>query len=128
MEEAIVTKIDELKQDIRALRASETLAKGTVSTQSHLKTRDIHILTIMQQLLNQIKSEDIKFTGGADEWFDSLTCPKEMKGGIRVKEGDAINDLLQKYSDTKDVFAKIQKACEKQGLGIDFVSGTIKRI
>ena len=116
-------KISEYKDTIKRMRVEEGRAQSTINTQTHLKRREVKILVLIKELMEQIK--DVKLTADSSEFFNALTCLSENRGGIKVHEGDNLMDILKEHQETRDAMGKIQRACEKAGLTIDYSTGTI---
>lgn len=123
----IQDKIQEHKDLIKKMRAETGIrAEGTINTQTHLKRREIKLLTLVKELVMQCK-DGIKLSPDSLEFFESFTCPASLRqmGSIKVHEGDSLMKLLSENQDTRDAMGKIQRACEKAGLTIDYTTGTI---
>ena len=56
----------------------------------------------------------------------TLSGERAVRSLVEVHEGDSILELLQKYADKKDIQKKIQTACEKVGLVMNFKTGLIE--
>ena len=76
------------------------------------RERDLYIF--INELLQHIDEEQIEVPESMVEHFEKLTT--SVRQVIIVNEGDDVMTLLDKYKDVKDVYHKIQKACEAKGL------------
>lgn len=52
---------------------------------------------------------------------------EHVRTTVEVNEGDSILELLQKYEDKKNIQQKLQEACEKKSLVMNYQTGTIVR-
>jgi len=89
--------------------------------------RDIDALTLMQYAGLEAKIAAEKDAGIEKEMTECLERFTDPASAtiIEVKAGDTVTSLLQMYKDTKDIAAKLEVACEKAGLKIDFAKNKI---
>lgn len=121
-------KIADLKSQIAAMKVNETLSKNTRGTQLYKLGRERRVLHLINALLTQI--EDVKLEKDDMDTFvliTTLASERTERTSIEVKEGDSILELLQKYADKKDIQKKLQTACEKIGLVMNFKTGLIEK-
>lgn len=88
---------------------------GTKRNPDYYKNqRERDLYEIIDMLLQHINEEQIDVPTSMVEHFERLTTT--VRQVIIVNEGDDVMVLLDKYKDVKDVYHKIQKACEAKGL------------
>ena len=121
-------KIADLKSQIAAMKVNETLSKNTRGTQLYKLGRERRVLRLINSLITQL---------GDKVWFDeedrdtlvlitTLTSERAVRSSVEVHEGDSIQELLEKYQDKKDILKKLQNACEKANLVMNFKTGLIE--
>ena len=121
-------KIADLKSSIAAMKVNETLSKNTRGTQLYKLGRERRILHLINSLITQL---------GDKVWFDeadrdtlvlitTLSGERAVRSSVEVHEGDSIQELLEKYQDKKDILKKLQNACEKANLVMNFKTGLIE--
>ena len=125
-------KIDELKSQIAAMKVNETLSKNTRGTQLYKLGRDRRVLHLIRSLLTLAGDDDglVELSENDMNTFVLITTlagERTARSSIEVKEGDSILELLQKYADKKDIQKKLQTACEKVGLIMNFKTGFIEK-
>lgn len=123
-------KIDELKSQIAAMKVNETLSKNTRGTQLYKLGRDRRVLHLIRSLLTLAGDDDGLVELSEDDMdtfvlITTLAGERAERSSIEVNEGDSILELLQKYEEKKDLQKKLATACEKKGLKLDYVSGTV---
>ena len=122
-------KIADLKSQIAAMKVNETLSKNTRGTQLYKLGRDRRVLHLIASLLQQV-GDGVKLNKDDMDTFvliTTLASERAERTSIEVKEGDSILELLQKYADKKDIQKKLQTACEKIGLVMNFKTGLIEK-
>lgn len=102
--------------ELEAGSAQETLS----SSARYKKGRDAKVLKLIHDCVNL---DDVSEEGMA--FICQLVSPNKYEE-IEVSKGDKILDLVSKYSDRKDVIAKITKAAEKAGLSVNLNKGIIE--
>ena len=125
-------KINELKSQIAAMKVNETLSKNTRGTQLYKLGRDRRVLHLIRSLLTLAGDGDglVELNENDMNTFVLITTlagERTARSSIEVKEGDSILELLQKYADKKDIQKKLQTACEKVGLIMNFKTGFIEK-
>ena len=121
-------KIADLKSAIAAMKTNESISKNTRGTQLYKLGRERRVLHLINSLITQL---------GDKVWFNeedrdtlvlitTLSGEHAVRSSVEVHEGDSILELLQKYADKKDIQKKIQTACEKVGLVMNFKTGLIE--
>ena len=121
-------KIAELTTTIATLKTNDTLAKSTRGTQLYARGRERRVLQLVKELINAMPAET-KLSEKAMDTFvliTTLASERTRCDAVEVKEGDKLMDLLNKYSDRKDILKKLQAAAEKIDCVVDFASQTIK--
>lgn len=121
-------KISELKSAIASVKTSDKLTKNTRGTQLYKLGRERRILHLVDALLSQI--QDVKLSDADMDTFvliTTLATERAARSTIEVHEGDNILGLLQKYQDVKNIQEKLNKACEKEGLFLDYASGEVAK-
>ena len=122
-------KIADLKSQIAAMKVNETLSKNTRGTQLYKLGRERRVLHLINSLITQL-GDKVKFDKDDMDTFVLITTlagERTARSSIEVKEGDSILELLQKYADKKDIQKKLQTACEKAGLIMNFKTGFIEK-
>ena len=121
----INVKCNELYSMIKDLQSNVAgLSENTVRTQTFQKRKELHSLLVLKEVCNALKVRDVEEIQLHDtivDWFKSLTTlssTRKAKYEVTVKEGDSIMKLLQEHATVKDVWNKIQKSADKQGLMI----------
>ena len=120
-------KICDLKSQIAAMKVNEVLSKNTRGTQLYKLGRDRRVLHLINALLTQI--EDVKLSEDDMDTFvliTTLSGERATRSSVEVHEGDSIQELLEKYQDKKDILKKLQNACEKANLVMNFKTGLIE--
>ena len=113
-------KIADLKSQI------ESISKNTRGTQLYKLGRERRVLHLINSLIAQL-GDNVKFSKDDMDTFVLITTLASERSSIEVKEGDSILELLQKYADKKDIQKKLQTACEKVGLVMNFKTGLIEK-
>ena len=88
--------------------------------------RDRRVLHLIRTLMEA--NPDIKLDPADSDTFvliTTLAAERTVQSSVVVNEGDLILDLLQKYADKKDIATKLNKACEKAGLKLDYAAGKV---
>lgn len=118
-------KINELKSVIAVTKTDDKITKNTRGTKMYKLGRDRRVLCLIRTLLETC--DESKLSDADRDTLTLLTTLENERTAykVEVQEGDSIMGLLQKYQDTKDIAAKIQKACERNGLKQDYATGTI---
>ena len=120
-------KISDLKSQIAAMKTNEAVSKNTRGTQLYKLGRDRRVLHLVNALLTQI--EDVKLSEDDMDTFvliTTLSGERAVRSSVEVHEGDSIQELLEKYQDKKDILKKLQNACEKANLVMNFKTGLIE--
>lgn len=118
-------RINEVKQAVTVLKTSD---KKSASTQLYQKRKEIKSLTVISELLSLITTDEIKLKSNDD--FISLTnlsAERKVYEAVVINEGDALLDILKKYTDRKDIYNKVMNAAEKNGLILDASSNKFVR-
>lgn len=119
-------KLNELKTVIAETKTSDTISKNTRSTKLYALGRDRRVLHLIRTLMEA--NPDIKLDAADSDTFvliTTLAAERSVQSSVVVNEGDLILDLLQKYADKKDIATKLNKACEKAGLKMDYAAGKV---
>ena len=123
-------KIADLKSQIAAMKTNESISKNTRGTQLYKLGRERRVLHLVSSLVSQL-GDKVKLNGDDMDTFVLITTlagERAARSSIEVKEGDSIQSLLEKYQDKKDIFKKLQTACEKAGLRMNFKTGTLETL
>lgn len=121
-------KIADLKSQIAAMKTNESISKNTRGTQLYKLGRDRRVLHLINSLLSQV-GDKVKFDEADMDTFvliTTLSGERAERSSVEVKEGDSIQELLEKYQDKKDILKKLQNACEKAGLVMNFKTGKLE--
>lgn len=80
--------------------------------------KEYKLFSIIEGLIayNHNSLDEIYMEEHIYKFLESVCGKKEPS--IEVKEGDSVLELLDKYKEVKDVYSKIKKACELEGLMI----------
>ena len=119
-------KLNELKTVIAETKTSDVISKNTRSTKLYALGRDRRVLHLIRTLMEA--NPDIKLDTADSDTFvliTTLAAERTVQSSVVVNEGDLILDLLQKYADKKDIATKLNKACEKAGLKMDYAAGKV---
>lgn len=119
-------KLNELKSTIATTKTSDAISKNTRSTKLYALGRDRRVLHLIRTLVEA--NPDVKLDEADSNTFvliTTLATERTVSASVEVKEGDSILDLLQKYADKKDISTKLNKACEKAGLKLDYATGKV---
>lgn len=119
-------KLNELKSTIATTKTDESISKNTRSTKLYALGRERRVLHLIKTLVEA--QPDIKLSDDDMDTFTLITALSSERvryDAIEVHEGDKIQDVLEKYESRKDLFKKLQAACEKAGLKLDFTTNTI---
>lgn len=118
----ITDKINELRQRNKELKSADcTLTKNTISSQLYKNGRELRVLKLIKALLDDALTQE-----NIDTLVSITTLVEERKVSVvQVKEGDSILEVLQKYSDVKNLSEKLEKTCNKEGLKLDYTAGKI---
>ena len=122
MAEMVATKVAEMESRLADLLADPSLSDNTKKTQKFQRQTQIHNMKVLETILNQCSSDDFTFSEEEDKWFVSmttLTAVREAKTAVVLNAGDSLATVLQKYKEVKDIYNKVMKAAEKNGLVID---------
>lgn len=121
-------KIADLKSQIAAMKTNESISKNTRGTQLYKLSRDRRVLHLINSLINQVGDKVWLYEDDMDTLvlITTLSGERAVRSSVEVHEGDSILELLQKYADKKDIQKKIQTACEKVGLVMNFKTGLIE--
>lgn len=121
-------KIADLKSQIAAMKTNESISKNTRGTQLYKLGRERRVLHLINSLIAQL-GDNVKFSKDDMDTFvliTTLASERAERTSIEVKEGDSILELLQRYADKKDIQKKLQNACEKANLVMNFKTGFIE--
>ena len=121
-------KIADLKSQIAAMKTNESVSKNTRGTQLYKLGRDRRVLHLINSLITQV-GDKIKLSEDDMDTFvliTTLASERAERSSIKVKEGDSIQELLEKYQDKKDILKKLQNACEKANLVMNFKTGMLE--
>lgn len=121
-------KLNELKSVIAETKTADNISKNTRSTKLYALGRDRRVLHLIRTLMEA--NPDIKLDSADSDTFvliTTLAAERTVQSSVVVNEGDLILDLLQKYADKKDIATKLNKACEKAGLKMDYAVGKVVR-
>ena len=121
-------KIADLKSQIAAMKTNESISKNTRGTQLYKLSRDRRVLHLINSLINQVGDKVWLYEDDMDTLvlITTLSGERAVRSSVEVHEGDSILELLQKYADKKDIQKKIQTACEKANLVMNFKTGFIE--
>lgn len=124
--EAKVQEMVELRDELLASDVSE----NTKRTQKFQRNKAIHemlvcthFMRIAAECCGQTSLKEVGVDGDLMKWLESmvtLTRERKARYAIEVHEGDNIMQLMQKYENVKDVYHKLMKAAEENGLKADF--------
>ena len=121
-------KIVDLKSQIAAMKVNETLSKNTRGTQLYKLGRERRVLHLINSLITQL-GDNVKLSEADLDTFvliTTLSGERAARSSVEVHEGDSIQELLEKYQDKKDILKKLQNACEKANLVMNFKTGLIE--
>lgn len=119
-------KLNELKSTIAETKVSESISKNTRSTKLYALGRERRVLHLIRSLIEA--NPDVKLDKNDSDTFvliTTLATERVVQSSVEVHEGDKILDLLKKYEDKKNIADKLNKACEKSGLKLDYAKGIV---
>ena len=122
-------KIVELKSQIAAMKTNESISKNTRGTQLYKLGTERRVLHLINSLITQL-GDNVKFSKDDMDTFVLITTlagERAVRSSVEVHEGDSIQELLEKYQDKKDILKKLQNACEKANLVMNFKTGLIEK-
>lgn len=121
-------KIADLKSAIAAVKVNETLSKNTRGTQLYKLGRERRVLHLINSLITQLGDKVKLYEDDMDTLvlITTLSGERAVRTSVEVHEGDSIQELLEKYQDKKDILKKLQNACEKANLVMNFKTGLIE--
>ena len=125
VQQALKIRIGELKSEIAGLVNDESIKESTKSTRRHALRRDLRIASLLAEMALAIPAEELALTDEALQGFNQLCFPSDGGSRVEVKEGDLILSLMEKYSDTKDLLTKLNRAADKIGCRLDFTTGVV---
>lgn len=113
-------KANEMTSNLKALLDNPELSENTKRTQKFQRQTTIHNLLVLRAVVEQA-GDEINFPGDTEKWFNSMVTLTETRKATKVVvgKGDKLVDLLHKYKDVKDVYAKIMKAATEAGLSLN---------
>lgn len=115
-------KIAELTKKIATTKTSDVLTKNTRGTQLYKLGRERRTVALIKELL----TDNTTLSDASISTLNLLITPTEqriMSTKVTCKEGDNLIDILEKYKDVKDVYGKLMRFCEQNGLKL--VDGVI---
>lgn len=130
MIKAVEMKISEMELALDELLKSD-VSENTKRTQKFQRNKAIHDMCVLNTVLHQCVGDEVGFTTEEQKWFTSmvtLTSERKAKYTVEVHKGDSVLELLERYKEVKDIYGKIMKAVEEQGLTVDYsVPGGVLR-
>ena len=130
MIKAVEMKISEMELALDELLKSD-VSENTKRTQKFQRNKAIHDMCVLNTVLHKCVGDEVGFTTEEQKWFTSmvtLTSERKAKYTVEVHKGDSVLELLEKYKEVKDIYGKIMKAVEEQGLTVDYsVPGGVLR-
>lgn len=119
-------KYDEVSKDYSAMKTNDDVTKATRNNRLFHFNRERKVLSLIKELLTSMPDE-AKLSDDAVEVLNTITALKADRQiyAVEVAVGDRLLDIMQKYSDTKDLLNKVNKAAERVNAHVDFESGTI---
>ncbi len=133
----ILEGVQERNEEIRLALISLTngktaegkaLKESTVSTMRHNVRRDQRMLSLVKELATALEENgihEVKLSEASLQGFNQVCFPEKGGSKVVVEEGDSLLELMEKYSEVKDLLNKVQKAAEKIGCKADFAAGKI---
>lgn len=118
-------KIEELKATIAKLKTDDSISKATRGTQLYARGRERRVLHLVQSLIAQM-NEDVQLDEDDRNTLTLITtlaAERVRYDAVVINEGEMLIDVLKRYSERKDIMNKINAACEKAGLSIDYAQG-----
>ena len=125
--QALKSRIGELKEEIAGLADSTAIKESTKSTRRHALKRDLRIASLLAEVLAASADGELIITDEAQQGFIQLCFPADGGSKVEVKDGDSILQLMEKYSEVKDLLGKLNKAADKIGCRLDFAAGKVVR-
>lgn len=108
--------LERVMDTVETLKAEVAAAKDAGKSIGRLQ-RKAKLLNIIGELIEAYAPEEFELKTAGD-LEQALNPKKGKKVVLEVNKGDKLMDLLNKYADVKDVYARIQKTCAEKGLKI----------
>lgn len=115
-------KIAELTKKIATTKTSDVLTKNTRGTQLYKLGRERRTVALIKELLS-IADNNTTLSDASISTLNLLVGEHPTAVSFSVSQGDKLIDILEKYKDVKDVYGKLMKFCDKEGLKL--VDGVI---
>lgn len=116
---SVQDRIGTLENKNDRIQNNTSLSSNTKKTQNYQITHELKLLTAVMSCL------DYMSLNGMEEIPEDLEkdvrdiMPQEVrKTTVEVHEGDNVLQLLDKYNGVKDIYNKLKKACDNEGLKI----------
>lgn len=122
-------KITDLKSEIAKMKVNDVLSKNTRGTQLYKLGRERRVLHLIHSLLELIG--DVELSSEDRETLiliTTLSSERSERTSVVCQEGDDILDLMQKYSEKKDLQRKLNAYCEKNGLKLNYTTGKVEKV
>lgn len=119
-------KLNELKSTIASTKTNDSISVNTRSTKLYTLGKERRVLHLIRSLIEN--NPDIKLSDDDANTFvliTTLASERAVQVSIEVHEGDTILSLLEKYKERKNIAAKLNTACEKAGLKLDYAKGIV---
>lgn len=115
MMDLINDRIQGIQAEIDALDGNSALKDNTKGNMKSRMNKDRNNLSILLEVVDQVKTEDVKLTKSHAEAFNNWIEPAKLNQLV-VKAGDSIVEMM--INNPKLTYERIQKAAEKAGLKI----------
>lgn len=119
-------KLNELKSTIASTKTNDSISVNTRSTKLYTLGKERRVLHLIRSLIEN--NPDIKLSDDDANTFvliTTLASERAVQVSIEVHEGDTILSLLEKYKERRNIAAKLNTACEKAGLKLDYAKGIV---
>lgn len=119
-------KLNELKSTIASTKTNGSISVNTRSTKLYALGKERRVLHLIRSLIEN--NPDVKLSEDDANTFiliTTLASERTIQSAIEVHEGDTILGLLEKYRERKNIADKLNKACERAGLKLDYTKGIV---
>lgn len=128
VQEMVVARANEIREQVIAVSANTTLAESTKGTKAYGLRRDRRVLQLIEALVAQIPGEVDFVSEGNYETFLLLTRMEDEKaraGKFYLVEGETIVQVMERYPNKRNLMKAITEYCEANGLMLDSATMTI---
>lgn len=122
--ELVNERVEDLRVNIAATIASDTIAESTKGTKLYGMRKDRRVLQLIGELVSQLP-DDVSLTDAAYETLVLITRLQDEKvkaAKFYVEEGENIVSIMERYPNRRNLMKSITEYCENNGLRLDTAS------